>query len=87
MTTTIAKAAKRHTRSQKTYRMKRQIPKTMKESAGRTILEVIARMKGKATGNDIRKALIKKAPRSSDATLRFYLGKFQREGIVGSKEL
>lgn len=75
---TAAAAARRNKRSLVTYKLTNGIPKTMKPTAGRKILVAIARRR-KATAHALRTAM----PRGfSDATLRFYLGKFQREGIV-----
>lgn len=78
MRLTAAVAAKRNVRTQKTYALKNGIPADMRQSAGRQILAAIARRRN-ATANSLRRGM----PRGfSDATLRFYLGKFQREGIV-----
>lgn len=75
---TAATAARNNVRSLKVYRLTNGVPKEMGNSAGRKILVAIARRR-KATAHAIRRAM----PRGfSDATLRFYLGKFQREGIV-----
>ena len=82
LTTTVArnrseKAALQ--REPKVYRLRSQIPATLrKPSAGRAVLESIRRHR-RATANTIRKDMKRGF---SDATLRFYLGKFQRERIV-----
>lgn len=80
MRLTAAAAARRNVRTMKVYRLLAGIPKGMRQSAGRMILVSIARRRN-ATAISLRKAM----PRGfSDATLRFYLGKFQREGIIQS---
>lgn len=82
MRTTAAAAARRHVRANKAYRLAAGIPGGMRESAGRRILVAIARRR-RATAQSLRSAM----PRGfSDATLRFYLGKFQRDGILVSAE-
>lgn len=82
MRLTSARAARKHARSNKVYRLRAGIPAEMRDSAGRKILVAIARRR-KTTAQSLRKAM----PRGfSDATLRFYLGKFQRAGIVVSAQ-
>lgn len=61
----------------KVYRLKRGIPMDS-VGKGRAILVSISRHRG-ATANTIRKDMKRGF---SDATLRFYLGKFQRERVV-----
>jgi hypothetical protein len=80
---TAAAAARNNVRSLKTYRLTNGIPKELgQETAARMILVAIARRR-RATAHTIRKAM----PRGfSDATLRFYLGKFQRNGVVVSEQ-
>ncbi len=66
----------------KVYRLRNGIPATIKKpSAGRAILESISKHRA-ATADTIRKDMKRGYP---DATLRFYLGKFQREKIVVGK--
>lgn len=78
MRLTTATAARRATRSNKAYKLVGDY-KDMRPSVGRTILASIARRHGRATTQSLRKDMKRGA---SDATLRFYLGKFQREGLV-----
>lgn len=78
MRLTAAAALRRNVRAQKVYRLRHGIPAGMRRSAGRMILAAIARRRN-ATARSLRRGM----PRGfSDATLRFYLGKFQRDGIV-----
>jgi hypothetical protein len=84
MRLTAAKAASRHVRSAKTYRLASKIPAGMRPSIGRRILAEVGRRQGAATTQKLRGAMKRGA---SDATLRFYLGKFQREGLVVASEL
>lgn len=84
MRLTAATAARNHVRSAKTYRLASKIPAGMRKSTGRTILAAIARRNGAATTQSLRRAMGRGA---SDATLRFYLGKFQREGLVVAQEI
>lgn len=84
MRLTAAKAAQRHQRSQKTYCLAVPIPADLKPSIGRQILAAIGRRRGAATTQTLRSDMKRGA---SDATLRFYLGKFQREGIVVAVEI
>lgn len=84
MRLTVAKAARSHKRSMKTYRLAGKIPAGMRQSAGRAILTSIGRRRGYATAHAIRGDMKRGF---SDATLRFYLGKFQRDGLVLAQEL
>lgn len=80
MTLTAAKAVSNHVRSNKTYRLKGGIPANVRRgSAARFILAAIGRRRGRATAHDIRVGMKRGMP---DATVRFYLGKFQRDGVV-----
>lgn len=80
---TAAVAARRNTGRGKTYRLVDGIPaEVKKDSAGRAILVSISRHRG-ATAMVIRKDM---PAGFSDATLRFYLGKFQREKVVRAIE-
>ena len=81
MRVTAAAAARRAGPRGKKYRLISRIPTTIKNpSAGRAILVSISRHRG-ATANTIRRDM----PRGfSDATLRFYLGKFQRQNVVAA---
>lgn len=73
-----AKAARKGT-AKKIYRLKNGIPQSLRRgTAGRAVLESISRHR-KATADTIRKDMKRGFP---DATLRFYLGKFQREQVV-----
>jgi hypothetical protein len=56
----------------------------MRHSAGRAILASIGRRRGRATAHTIRTDMKRGF---SDATLRFYLGKFQREGLITAEVL
>lgn len=68
----------------KVYRLKNGIPKDLaKPSAGRAILESISKHHA-ATADTIRRDMKKGYP---DSTLRFYLGKFQRERVVVAKSI
>lgn len=79
---TAATAVRNHVRSEKVYRLKAGVPAGVRPgSTARTILTVIGRQRGRATALTVRKAMKRGTP---DATVRFYLGKFQREGIVVS---
>lgn len=79
MRLTTATAARRAKRSNKFYCLAVPIPADLKPSTGRTILAAIGRRRGAATTQSLRTDMKRGA---SDATLRFYLGKFQREGVV-----
>ena len=77
-----AKAAEQVEREAKVYRLKNGIPADIRNpSAGRAILESISRHRG-ATINTIRKDMKRGF---SDATLRFYLGRFQTRKVVVAK--
>ncbi len=70
------------TRVRKAYRLVDGIPDEMKKaSAGRAILEAIKKH-GTATSDVLLETLGKKF---SKPTMRFYLGKFQREKIIRAK--
>ena len=73
-----ARAAIKDGKASKRYTLVNGVPKDMRPSAGRTILVSIARHRG-AEADTIRRDMKRGF---SDATLRFYLGKFQREGVV-----
>ncbi len=73
-------AARNFVRSNKTYKLVAGVPAGLRPSLGRQILVGIARRRN-ATAVSLRKAMPKGTP---DATVRFYLGKFQRDGIVTS---
>ena len=77
---TAAVAARNHVRSNKTYRLVAGVPEGLRPSLGRRILVGIARRRN-ATAVSLRRSMPRGA---SDATLRFYLGKYQREGVVTS---
>lgn len=77
MRLTAAKAIK-DGKAIKRYRLVKGIPKAMQHGAGRAILVSIARHRG-AEADTIRRDMKRGF---SDATLRFYLGKFQREGVL-----
>jgi hypothetical protein len=67
----------------KTYSLKNGMPKSVKiGTVGRSILEAI-QYHGSPSKKDIRKTIGKKM---NDATLRFYLGKFQRDKVLTSRE-
>jgi len=73
-----AKAALKGT-AKKVYKLRSGIPDDMRRgTAARAILESISRHR-KATADTIRRDMKRGFP---DATLRFYLGKFQRERVV-----
>lgn len=79
MRLTARAAARRNKSPRKVYRLKAGIPASIRRpSAGRKVLESISRHRG-ATAYTIRKDM---PSGFSDATLRFYLGKYQREGVV-----
>lgn len=84
MRLTAAKAAKRHIRSVKVYKLADGMPDMKRGTVGRAILASIARRHGRATSQAVRTDMKRG---TSDATLRFYLGKFQREGVVVAAEL
>ena len=68
----------------KVYRLKDGIPADIrKPSKGRAILESISRHRA-ATADTIRKDMKRGF---SDATLRFYLGKFQREKVAVARRV
>ena len=88
MRLTTTAAAKRNVkgRERKIYRLNAagtRALRDMKDSIGRAILAAVARRaRYGATAASLRRAM---ARGTSDATLRFYLGKFQREGVLVAK--
>lgn len=77
------KSTKTEPRVLKTYELCGDVPESIRNpSAGRSILEAI-KARGRATREEIAADL---GPKFSQSTLRFFLGKFQRDNTIGTRQ-